>query len=168
MAFPDVRAVDFFLNRPEVNPNLIGVTGISQGGGLSITTAAMRPEVKAASVGAPYLVGFMDSICLTDTYPYEEINDYLRLYPERRGQVESTLAYFDGINFADRITCPIMVYLGLQDNVCPPETGYHLFRALGSKQKELFVYDGHGHDANRKAHQKEMDGFFQKYIGNAV
>ena len=59
------RAVDFFMNRPEVDPDRIGVAGISQGGGLSITTAAMRPEVKAASVGAPYLVGFMDSISLT-------------------------------------------------------------------------------------------------------
>ena len=37
--------------------------------------------------GCPYLCGFMDAIELTHTYPYEEINDYLRQYPERRPAV---------------------------------------------------------------------------------
>ena len=66
----------------------------------------------------------MDAIALTHTYPYEEINDFLRAHPDSRRAVEETVAYFDGINFADKITCPIIVNIGLQDNVCPPETGY--------------------------------------------
>jgi cephalosporin-C deacetylase len=56
------RGVDFLLSRPEVDSARIGVTGNSQGGGLTITTAAMRPEVRAAAAGAPYLCGFMDAI----------------------------------------------------------------------------------------------------------
>ena len=120
------RGVDFLLSRPEVEPTRIGVTGSSQGGGLTITTAAMRTEVAAAAAGAPYLCGYMDAIELTHTYPYQEINDYLRLHPESRQAVADTVAYFDGINFADRIECPILVNIGLQDNVCPPETGYAL------------------------------------------
>src|SRR5262245_56941092 len=125
------RGIDFLLSRPEVDPARLGVTGSSQGGGLTITTAAMRPEVRAAAAGAPYLVGYIDAIGLTHTYPDEEINDYLRLHPESRRDVEATVAYFDGINFADRITCPIVVNIGLQDNVCPPETGYALFERIG-------------------------------------
>ncbi len=100
------RGIDFLLSRPEVEPTRLGVTGNSQGGGLTITTAAMRSEVRAASAGAPYLCGFMDAIELTHTYPYEEINDYLRLHPERRPEVEATVAYFDGINFADTDLLP--------------------------------------------------------------
>src|SRR3989442_1064635 len=69
------RGIDFLLSRPEVEPSRIGVTGSSQGGGLTITTAAMRPEVRAAAAGGPYLCGFMDAIALTHTYPYEEAND---------------------------------------------------------------------------------------------
>ena len=69
------RGVDFLLSRDEVDKSRIGVTGSSQGGGLTITTAAMRPEIKAAAAGAPYLCGYMDSIELTSTYPYQEIND---------------------------------------------------------------------------------------------
>jgi cephalosporin-C deacetylase len=158
------RGIDFLLSQPEVDPTRIGVTGTSQGGGLTICTAAMRPEVRAAAAGAPYLCGFMDAIELTHTYPYEEINDYLRRYPESRPAVEETLAYFDGINFADRITCPTIVNIGLQDNVCPPETGYALFKAIGAADKRLYPYDGHGHDAGRYRHGAVVDEFFACHL----
>lgn len=158
------RGVDFLLSRPEVDPNRIGVTGSSQGGGLTITTAAMRPQVRAAAAGAPYLCGMMDAITLTHTYPYEEINDYLRLHPESRQEVEDTLAYFDGHNFADKITCPIMVNIGLQDNVCPPETGYALFNRIAAQDKQLYTYDGHGHDAGRAQHSAIVERFFAQHL----
>jgi cephalosporin-C deacetylase len=158
------RGIDFLLSRPEVDPARIGVTGTSQGGGLTITTAAMRPEIRAAAAGAPYLCGFMDAIELTHTYPYEEINDYLRLHPDRRPAVEETLAYFDGLNFADKIACPIIVNIGLQDNVCPPETGYALFNKIGAKDKRLYTYEGHGHDAGRHQHSAIVDRFFAHHL----
>jgi cephalosporin-C deacetylase len=158
------RGIDFLLSRPEVDPTRIGVTGTSQGGGLTICTAAMRPEVRAAAAGAPYLCGFLDAIALTHTYPYEEINDYLRQHPDSRPAVQETLAYFDGLNFAERMTCPIIVNIGLQDNVCPPETGYALFNAIGSADKRLYPYDGHGHDAGRSRHGAIVDRFFAQHL----
>ena len=51
-------------------------------------------------------------------------------------------------NLAPRVACPIIVNIGQQDSTCPPETGYALFRAIGSEDKRLYDYDGHGHDAN--------------------
>jgi cephalosporin-C deacetylase len=158
------RGVDFLLSRSEVDPERLGVTGSSQGGGLTITTAAMRPEIRAAAAGAPYLCGYMDAVELTHTYPYEEINDFLRLHPESRRSVEETVAYFDGISFADRITCPIIVNIGLQDNVCPPETGYALFNRIGATDKRLYTYDGHGHDAGRYKHGGVVDQFFAQHL----
>jgi cephalosporin-C deacetylase len=158
------RGIDVLLALPEVDPTRIGVTGSSQGGGLAITTAAMRQEVRAAAAGAPYLCGFMDAIELTHTYPYEEINDYLRRHPDSLSAVEDTLAYFDGINFADRISCPIIVNIGLQDNVCPPETGYALFNKIRAVDKQLYPYDGHGHDAGRSKHNAIVDQFFAHHL----
>ena len=158
------RGIDFLLSRPEVDPERLGVTGTSQGGGLTVCTAAMRSEVRAAAAGAPYLCGFMDAIDLTQTYPYEEINDYLRLYPDSRPAVEETLAYFDGLNFADSIACPIIVNIGLQDNVCPPETGYALFHRIAAQDKQLYPYDGHGHDAGRYQHSAIVDRFFARHL----
>ena len=158
------RAVDFLLSRDEVDAERIGVTGSSQGGGLTLCTAAMRSEIRAAAAGAPYLTGFMDSIGLTRTYPYEEINDYLRLNPQSRELVEETLNYFDCINFAHKITCPIIVNIGLQDNVCPPETGYALFRQIASREKRLYAYDGQGHSAGRNEHEAIVSSFFDRHL----
>lgn len=158
------RGVDFLLSRDEVDSTRIGVAGSSQGGGLTITTAAMRSEIRAASAGAPYLCGYMDAIDITHTYPYEEINDYLRQHPGAREAVRDTVAYFDGISFADRVRCPIIVNIGLQDNVCPPETGYALFNAIRSDDKRLYAYDGHGHEAGRYRHDAVIIDFFQKHL----
>ena len=158
------RGVDFLLSREEADSARIGIAGSSQGGGLTIAVAALRPEIRAASAGAPYLTGFMDSIELTHTYPYEEINDYLRLHPESRAQVEETLAYFDGVNFADRITCPIIVNIGLQDNVCPPETGYALFGKIASADKTLYAYDNQGHSAGAAEHGAVIAAFFDDHL----
>lgn len=158
-----VRAFDFLRSRKEVDGARIGVTGSSQGGGLTLVVSALR-EPRAAAAGAPYLCGFMDAIELTHTYPYQEIRDYLRLYPEREAAVRETLSYFDGIHFGPRIRCPIVVNIGLQDNICPPETGYAAFRTIASEDKKLYPYDGYGHDAGGAEHGKVIEAFFDKHL----
>ena len=158
------RAVEFLLARDEVDGDRIGVTGHSQGGGLTVSTAALRPEIKTAAAGAPYLCGYMDAIELTDAYPYQEIADYLRMNPDSRQQAEDTLSYFDGINLAHRITCPVIVSVGLQDSTCPPETGYAMFNAIASADKRMYAYDGHGHDANNHQHTAVIDAFLAKHL----
>lgn len=159
-----LRAIDALLSVPDVDGGRIGVFGSSQGGGLTVVAAALHPAVRAASAGAPYLCGMIDAIELTTTYPYQEIRDVLRLYPEREGATRVTLAYFDGINFAPRVRCPILVNIGLQDNVCPPETGFALFEALGSAEKRFYPYDGHGHEAGAVHHGPIVRAFFRERL----
>jgi cephalosporin-C deacetylase len=162
------RAVDFVLTRPEVDRARIGVHGSSQGGALTITTAALRRDViTCGAAGAPYLCGFMDAASLTHSWPYQEINDYLRLYPERRAQVRETLNYFDGINFAPQITAPMMVYIGLNDDVCPPETGYAVYNAIAGP-KELHAQPRSAHDAGRFWVMPKVEAFLAKHLKPAT
>jgi cephalosporin-C deacetylase len=156
------RAVDFVLSRPEVDHTRIGVHGSSQGGALTITTV-----ITVGAAGAPYLCGFMDAAALTHSWPYEEINDYLRTYPERAADVRATLNYFDGINFAPQIRCPMLIYLGLSDDVCPPETGYALHDAL-SCPKELHVYPRCAHDAGIYWGMPKVEAFLAEHLRPAA
>ncbi len=158
------RAVDFVLTRPEVDHARIGVHGSSQGGALTITTAALRRDViTCGAAGAPYLCGFMDAASLTDSYPYQEINDYLRLHPEREGAMRATLDYFDGINFAPRIRCPMLVYVGLADDVCPPETGYAFYNAL-TCPKTIHAYPRCAHDSGAYWEMAHVQAFMAEHL----
>ena len=52
--------------------------------------------------------------------PYTEIAGYCRTWPQREGEVFRTLSYFDNMNLAPRVTCPVLISVGLQDVCCPP------------------------------------------------
>jgi cephalosporin-C deacetylase len=158
------RAMDVLLARPEVDRRRIGVHGSSQGGALTLLLAALRPETTCGAAGAPYLCGFMDSAALTHSYPYQEINDYLRLYPERAAAVRATTDYYDIINFAERITCPLLINIGLADDVCPPETAYALLRRLTRCRVDLHAYADCAHDAGSAVHARLVGQFLAEHL----
>jgi len=162
------RAIDFLLSRPEVDKSRIGVHGSSQGGALTLTTAALRHDViVCGAAGAPFLAGFMDCAAVTHSYPYEEINEYVRLYPEREEDVRSTLEYFDCVNFASKITRPFRIYVGLADDIVPPETGYDLVKAM-TGEVEFVAYERCGHDAGIYWEMPNVETFLAKYLKPAL
>ena len=140
-----VRGVDFLLTRPEVDRERIVSNGSSQGGGLTLITTALRPEIKGGAAGCPFLCSFPDSMRLSRTYPYNELNCYVRAYPDREAQVFTTLSYFDAVNFSGRIICPMAVGIPLEDDICPPSTQYAAYRKLaGPKEVWLIPHEAHG------------------------
>ena len=54
----------------------------------------------------------MDRAARTEGYPLEEVNDYLRLYPDRREAVAQTVAYFDPLFFAPSVRIPTLMWSG--------------------------------------------------------
>lgn len=161
-----VRAIDVLQSRREVDATRIGIYGGSQGGALAIVTAALRADViEAAASSVPYLSDFLAAIELTRTYPFHEITDYLRTYPERRGQVTSTLAYFDCLNFAPLVRCPTIVNLGMQDNIVPPETCRAVYEAIAAEDKQLYCYRDCGHDGGLVlGHQRIVESFLAEHL----
>lgn len=158
------RAVDFLLSMPEVAHDRIGVHGSSQGGALTIVTAALRGEhIACGAAGAPYLCGFLDAARLTRSYPYQEINDYLWAHPERLDQVRETLAYYDVINFATMVSPPMLLYLGLEDDVCPPETGLAAYQQM-TCPKTLRTSPHCAHDAGAFQLAGEIEEFLDAHL----
>jgi cephalosporin-C deacetylase len=161
-----VRAFDFLAGLDEVDDARIGVQGGSQGGALTLLVASLRPDqVACGSAGAPYLCSMMDSAALTHSYPYEEINDYLRIHPDQEAAVRETLDLHDIHNFVDRIKCPMIVSVGMQDDVVPPETGFAVFDQIGSSDKQFYSYEDCGHDAGTgDGHVAIVDAFMDSHL----
>ena len=159
-----MRGVDFLLTRPEVDQEQIFAHGASQGGGLTLITTALRPEIKGGAASCPFLCSIPDAIRLARTNPYNELNCYLRAHPDRRERVLNTLSYFDAVNLADRVSCPMAVGIPLEDTICPPETQYAAYRRLAGPKELWLTADAiHGNPAEYL--EKEM-AWLEHLMGN--
>ena len=97
-----IRGLDFLHSRPELDTSRVGVWGFSQGGGLTLATAALDHRVSAAVAGVPWLCNFPVAAEIT-VAPYLELHSYLVEHPQERDEALATLAYFDQVNLADAI-----------------------------------------------------------------
>ena len=134
-----------------VDPARIAVTGGSQGGGISLAAAALNPAVVAAMPDVPYLCHFRRSVELTPEHPFREIERYLSVHRDRVEAVFETLSYFDGVNFARRITAPVLFSVGLMDGVVLPSSIFAAFNHCASEDAEIEVYAFNGHEGGQTA-----------------
>ena len=139
-----VRGLDFLCDRSEVDTARIGVWGFSQGGALTLATAALDHRVSAAVAGVPWLCNFPVAAEIT-TSPYVELYDYLEEHPQERDTVLANLTYFDQLNLADAITCPTLVASSLTDDVHPLNTVMPVFEKIQA-MKSIVVYPDLDHE----------------------
>ena len=103
-----VRGLQFLLTRTGLDRARVAVVGND----LALITAALQPGATHV-VTTPAL--FHDTAALaprTQAYPLEEINDYLRAFPDRAEAVRQTLGYFDLQAFAPRVRATTLVMAG--------------------------------------------------------
>ncbi|MBN2618108.1 MAG: acetylxylan esterase, partial [Spirochaetales bacterium] len=114
-------------------------------------------RVKGAMADIPFLCHFRRSIEIGNGTPYEEFSHFFKIFDQEHkleDEIHKVLSYFDNVNLASRISCPVMVTVGLCDNVCPPSTIFAAYNKIES-EKQIFVFPdfGHGgfneHDAHK-------------------
>lgn len=134
-----VRAVDYIASLPEWNGTSCGVTGSSQGGFLSLATAALDKRIT-------FLGAVHDAMC-----DYEsEVEGIAGGWPHYFYKGEKQEArikgarYYDGVNFARRVTCPGWYSFGYNDDVVPPNSSYGTYNII-TAPKTLSVYQKTGH-----------------------
>ena len=158
-----VRALDVLATRPEVDMKRVGVTGGSQGGGLSLAVSALDSRPVATMADIPYLCHYERAVDMAALMPYLEISDYLKLYPQREQTVFRTLSYFDNMNLAPRTRSNVLMSCGLVDDCCPPSTIFAAYNHL-TCNKEIKVYRYHKHE-DIAAHWAEKFAWAEKYLG---
>ena len=130
-----LRGAEFLLSRPEVEGNHVSIMGDD----LALITAARRPQFTAVQAGGLLFYRLLEAAGRSSAYPVEEINDYLRTYPEKREQVAKTLSYLDPINHADRVRATALLITGDAGAINGPEWLEPLADALGGPVEQYRV-----------------------------
>ncbi len=147
-----VRAVEAVRTLDGVDASRVGVTGGSQGGGISLAVAGLVPDLSAVMTDVPFLTDFRRAITLVDTNPYGEIVRYLKAHRDHTERALTTLAYFDTATLARTARAPALFSVGLMDETCPPSTVYAAFNHYGGP-KEIREYPYNDHEGGQGFHE---------------
>ena len=159
-AFMDlVRAVDFVSSRPEVNTDAIFAEGGSQGGAFSLAAAALDDRFCAIAPTIPFLSDYPDYF-KTVHWPASAVINKQKQLGLSDQEMYKTLSYFDIKNLAPWIKCPVIMGVGLQDEVCPPHTNFSGYNRI-STEKEYHIYPLNGHNTPPSWYDARMK-FFDK------
>ena len=145
-----VRCIDFLTSLPQWDGRNVAVLGGSQGGALSIITAALDQRVTHCVANHPALSDMAaGSVGQTSGYPHFDSSFY----------TESnilTMSYYDVVNFAKYVKCPTYLTWGFNDDTCPPTTSYAVWNSLKC-EKESLVTPINEHWTTDATNRKQME-----------
>lgn len=135
-----IRSVDFICSLPQFDGTTIGVTGSSQGGALSVMTAALDSRVTFFAAIHPALCDHRAHLSnVAGGWPH-----YFFYFPNPTKERMASADYYDTVNFATRLNAKGWFSWGYNDEVCPPTSMYAAYNAV-TAPKELHLYLETGH-----------------------
>lgn len=157
-----VRANDFIFSLPQFDGSNLAVTGGSQGGALTIITAALDSRVK-------YLAAFYPALCDLTGYLHGRAGGWPHYFAKnnldfnnKKDKIE-TCGYYDVVNFARQVKVPGIYSWGYNDDVCPPTSTYAAYNVI-TAPKSLYLAQETGHWTFPEQHDK-VDGWLIEKLG---
>jgi len=141
-----LQTVNYLVSRKDVDSNKIVAVGGSQGGRLSIISASLDTRIKAIVPAILWGANFMYQKWAekSNLKGSDGTNAFL---PEYSETLENKfISYFDPMNFAPDVRCPVLMNAGLRDTVSPPSCVHSVFKLLGTKDKKIIFLPELGHD----------------------
>lgn len=141
------------LSLPGVDPQRVGATGGSQGGGLTLACAALEPRIRRITPCYPFLSDYQrvwDMDLAKDAY--EELKYFFRSFDplhEREKEIFTRLGYIDVHHLAPRIKAETLMAITLQDAICPPSTQFAAYNKIKAR-KRMALYPDYGHEYLRE------------------
>jgi len=158
-----MQAVNYLVSRPDVSPGKIVAVGGSQGGRLGIVIAGLDSRISAVvstipnSPNHPHLWwvtkcnGLKNPAHRSWNCGYKPARpvdgmDLKGAPPTVTTPDAECFAYYDPMNYAPDIKCPVLMLGGLIDPVSPPYSVWAVYNRLKTSSKEIIPQPGHAHD----------------------
>ena len=161
-----VNGAKYLVNRGEVDPNRLMITGGSAGGYTTLCALTFRNTFRAGA--SHYGVSDAEALAI-ETHKFESryLDKLFGPYPERRD------IYYDRspINFSERLSCPVIFFQGLEDKVVPPNQAEMMVEALQKKGVPVayVAFPGEQHGFRQAQNiKRSLDGelyFYSKIFG---
>ena len=123
-----VNGARYLVERGEVDGNRLAIRGGSAGGYTTLCALTFRDAFKAGA--SHYGISDLEALA-KDTHKFESryLDGLIGPYPERRDlYVERS-----PIHFTDRLSCPMIIFQGLEDKVVPPNQAEKMVEAIRAK-----------------------------------
>ncbi|MSP52494.1 MAG: alpha/beta hydrolase [Alphaproteobacteria bacterium] len=134
---PVAAAIDYLIDRTDVDANRIGLLGVSMAGYYAMRAAAFEPRIRAVVAwGAMYSV----------------LDDLWRCYPPLRRQLvwiagakdeadaEARLKAFTLKGVLGRVRCPVLITHGVNDEMVPVASAQRTYEETAAADKTLRIY----------------------------
>lgn len=161
-----VNAVRYLVDRGEVDGNRLAIAGGSAGGYTTLSALAFRDVFSAGT--SYYGVADLETLA-RDTHKFESryLDSLIGPYPE---QHELYLER-SPIHHVDLLSCPLILFQGLEDEVVPPDQAEKMFEAVRAKGLPVsyLLFEGEQHGFRRAENIKRaLDAelyFYSKVFG---
>lgn len=155
-----LKAIDFACVQAEIDPTRIVIEGVSQGGALGMAVSALDDRPAAVLVDVPSNSN-LEARVEGCHGAFGGVTEYLKRHPEQTDLVLDNLSYFDTMNMADRIHCPVLASVALKDEVCPPQMYFATYNRIRT-EKEMNIYPFNGHEGGGSRQTEAKLAYLQR------
>lgn len=137
-----VRAIDYLCSLPNFDGKNVCVTGGSQGGALSIVTAALHPRVTCLAAFYPALSdmnGFLHNRAGGWPKFFASEGSIKKMNNTPTEKVVHTLSYYDVVNFAKLLKVPGFYSYGYNDETCSPTSITAVINSITAPKKVVIT-----------------------------
>jgi dipeptidyl aminopeptidase/acylaminoacyl peptidase len=148
-----VNGARYLIERGDVDGNRLAIRGGSAGGYTTLCALTFRDVFKAGA--SHYGISDLEALA-KDTHKFESryLDTLIGPYPERRDlYVERS-----PIHFTDRLSCPMILFQGLEDKVVPPNQAEKMVEAVRAKKLPVahLTFEGEQHGFRKAENIKRV------------
>ena len=148
-----VNGARYLVERGFVDGNRLAIRGGSAGGYTTLCALTFRDAFKAGA--SHYGISDLEALA-RDTHKFESryLDGLIGPYPERRDiYVERS-----PIHFTDRLSCPMILFQGLEDKVVPPNQAEKMVEAVRAKKLPVayLTFEGEQHGFRKAENIKRV------------